>query len=132
MLLSTKDQEGDVDWNPLAVKFAEQMFYVRISRMKKTKQWTFLVMAQLLPGSCSRFMSRITVSSPSQQEGRSLTLQGQPCSLLEDLQADQGGAGLVVEEAAMKKMLVFCPRGEASLFTVTVEIMLSRHNCEFT
>ena len=80
------------------------------------------MLAQLLPGFCSRFLTRFTVSSPSEQEGSSLTLQGPPCSLSEGLQAVRGGAGLVVGEAAMARVLVLGEKG--SLFRVKVEIGL--------
>merc|ERR1712059_167794 len=54
---------GDMVWNPLAVRFAGQMFYLRVIRVQKTRLWVLYVAAQLLTASCSKYLASISVSS---------------------------------------------------------------------
>ena len=80
MLLCQKDEQVDVDWKPVGIKFCGKMFYLRISRRRQLGYWSFHVAGQLLPHSCGRFLARIKVSRPSAEQP-SRSCLGPPSSL---------------------------------------------------
>ena len=125
MLLSS-DQEGDVDWNPLAVKYSGKMFYLKICRRKKSSSWMFNVVAQLQPAGCRRFVTRISVLPPAgEAEDRCRGATGPPCSLLvRDEVVEMQGDCLIITEQSMQGFMAPCSKKQGRTFRVRLEIEL--------
>ena len=125
MLLCKDQTSGDVDWNPVAIKFAGNMFYLRIARRKIIKSWIFHVAAQQLPEGCSKYLAKITVFPPGCEDDTGLhwRIAGPPFSLLVKVEeAVRIGGCLVITQPAMERLMVPCPRGQGKRFKVKVEI----------
>jgi len=122
MLLRKEDEQVDVDWKPVGIKFCGKMFYLRISRRRQLGYWSFHVAGQLLPHSCGRYLASIKVSSPSAEQP-SRSCQGPPSSLLVGLeQVVKSGGALVIPNPDMQKLMDACPNKEGSLFRFSVEM----------
>jgi len=124
MLLRNEDEQIDVDWKPVGIKFCGKMFYLRISRRRQLCFWSFHVAGQLLPHSCARYLARIKVSRPSTEQP-SRSCQGPPSSLVTGLdQVVKSGGALVIPHPDMQKLMEPCPNEEGSLFRFSVEMGL--------
>ena len=122
MLLRQEDEQCDVDWKPVGIKFCGKMFYLRISRRRQLGFWSFHVAGQLLPHSCGRYLARIKVSRPSAEQP-SRSCLGPPSSLVTGLdQVVKGGGALVIPGPDMLKLMD--PNMEGSLFRFSVEMGL--------
>ena len=78
---------GDVEWNPLAVKYAGKMFYLRIKRIARRGVWVLYTAAQILPVNCSQYLATITLSCPDMDtSGTTWSFTGPPTSLVMELE----------------------------------------------
>ena len=119
-----EDNQVDVDWKPVGIKFCGKMFYLRISRRRQLGYWSFHVAGQLLPHSCGRYLARIKVSRPSAEQP-SRSCQGPPSSLVVGLEhVVKSGGALVIPNPDMQKLMEPCPNKEGSLFRFSVEMGL--------
>lgn len=124
MLLRQEDEQVDVDWKPVGIKFCGKMFYLRISRRRQLGYWSFHIAGQLLPHSCGRYLARIKVSRPSAEQP-SRSCQGPPSSLVTGLdQVVKSGGALVIPHPDMQKLMEACPYKEGSLFRFSVIMAL--------
>ena len=125
-MLLCSDQNGDVDWKPLAVKYSGKMFYLRICRRKKSSSWMFYMVAQLLPAGCRKFVTRISVLPPAGEgEDRCRGATGPPCSLLmRDKEVEMQGDCLIITEKSMQGIMAPCSMEQGSTFRVRLEIEL--------
>jgi len=117
---------GDVEWNPLAVKQAGKVFYLRIKRIASRGVWVLYTAAQLLPGQCHKYLATITLSCPNKDinMGTAWTYTGTPSSLVVGLDKIlRNGNCLVMTDPAMEQVMSISPDKKGTLFTVKLEIV---------
>jgi len=115
---------GDSEWNPLAVKFAGKMFYLRIKRIHRRGVWILYTAAQMFPGNCVHYMSTITVSCPDMNTSSTTwTYCGHPTSLVVGLdRVLQEGKCLVLKDTAMEQLMTLDKDQRGTLFSVMVDL----------
>ena len=113
---------GDVEWDPLAMKHAGKMFYLRIKRIASRGVWVLYTAAQLLPSHSSQYLTTITLSCPdSERVGTSWTYTGPPSSLVMGLdKVLREGRCLVMTDPAMEQLMTRDRENRGTLFTVRV------------
>jgi len=117
---------GDVEWNPLAIKHAGKMFFLRIKRIASRGVWVLYTAAQLLPGQCLKYLATITLSCPNSDIniGSNWTYTGAPSSLVVGLdKVVRKGNCLLMTDPAMEQVMTICNDKRGTLFTVRVEIV---------
>jgi len=117
---------GDVEWNPLVVKHAGKMFYLRIKRIANRGIWIFYTAAQLLPGHCTKYMATISLYYPNRDitMGTKWSYTGQPVSLVVGLdRVLRKGNCLLMTDPAMEQVMAIAPEKKGTLFTVKLEIV---------
>ena len=108
------------------MKYAGKVFYLRIKRIATRGVWTFHTAAQLLPSSCSKYLSTITVTCPGREAtGWTFTVSIPPLSLVEVEVEDvlRTGKCLVMTEAVMQGVMTVSHDNKGTLFNVSVQIV---------
>ena len=120
----------DVEWNPLAIKHAGKMFYVRLKRIQSRSVWIVYAASQMLPASSARFLITLSLSHPDKEvEASSWSYTGQPSSLTVGFsQVVKDGRCLIMTDSAMEQLMNVNREQSSTEFSISIAVDIKSLN----